>query len=247
MEFPLACAPLHGSNLSDIFSGKEGSAKLPRAGSPSWERTRPSSKFLILSAMANSPTVYVIAGPNGAGKSTFAEEYLGKAVACREFVNADLIAAELSPNNPDMSAFHAGRIMLERVDKLASNGETFCFETTLAGRSHFHRLLRMKQESGYVVAIVFVWLPSEEMAIKRVATRVKQGGHGVPESTIRGRYRKGIENFAKVYSRIADQWIIFDGTLTPPIEVVRSESGVLQVLQYARLDLVKAFTPQLLP
>ncbi|MBL8811090.1 MAG: hypothetical protein JNM43_13010 [Planctomycetaceae bacterium] len=120
------------------------------------------------------PTVYVIAGPNGAGKTTFATSFLPGFVNCREFVNADLIAAGLSPFDPDSQAVAAGRLMLQRIDSLVQERQTFGFETTLAGRGHARRLALMKSEVGYQVVLFFLWLETEALAISRVAARVRR-------------------------------------------------------------------------
>src|SRR3954452_457766 len=128
---------------------------------------------------AHVPTVYVIAGPNGAGKTTFATEFLPDFVACREFVNADLIAAGLSPFAPETQALRAGRLLLTRMKELSAAGQDFGFETTLAGRGYVKTLGEMKM-AGYRLVLFFLWLPTADLAVARVANRVHQGGHGVP-------------------------------------------------------------------
>src|SRR4051794_6777634 len=125
------------------------------------------------------PTAYVIAGPNGAGKTTFAMEFLPAFVQCREFVNADLIAAGLSPFAPETQAIRAGRLMLTRIKELAAARQDFAFETTLAGRSSLKVVTDLKQ-SGYQVILFFLCLPRAQMAVERVALRVRLGGHDVP-------------------------------------------------------------------
>jgi predicted ABC-type ATPase len=115
----------------------------------------------------------VIAGPNGAGKTTFATTFLPGFVNCREFVNADLIAAGLSPFDPDSQSVTAGRLMLERINGLVHEKQSFGFETTLAGRAHARRLATMKSQAGYQVVLYFLWLESEALAISRVASRVR--------------------------------------------------------------------------
>ena len=194
-----------------------------------------------------NPTVYVIAGPNGAGKTTFAEQYLSRYAKCDVFVNADLIAADLSPANPDSQALIAGRMMLERIDDLAQRRSTFSFETTLAGRSHAERIKRLRGELDYNVKLVFVWLPSPDLAVQRVARRVEQGGHDIPEETIRRRYRQGAANFAKLYAPIVDSWIVFDGAESPPIEIMRFEDQELLIADDARFQMLNRTTPEMLP
>ena len=191
------------------------------------------------------PTVYVIAGPNGAGKTTFAQRFLPRFAKCDEFVNADLIATELSPADPDSQALVAGRLMLDRIEALIERRATFSFETTLAGRSHSQRIRGIRDD--YKVVLIFVWLPNADMAVLRVAGRVKQGGHNIPESTIRRRYRQGIANFAKLYAPIVNSWIVFDGADSPPIEIVRFENRELLIADDRRFEFMQNTTPELIP
>src|SRR5271168_3613615 len=135
---------------------------------------------------AKPPTVYVIAGPNGAGKTTFASEFLPDFVKCREFLNADLIAAGLSPFAPEAQNVRAGRLLLERIRELAGERVDFGFETTLSGRTYVKRLTDMRA-SGFRVVLFFLWLPNVDMAVARVRKRVVEGGHGVPLEDIRRR------------------------------------------------------------
>ena len=171
------------------------------------------------------PTVYVLAGPNGAGKTTFAKSYLPHFAGCREFVNADLIAAGISPFNPESQSLVAGRLMLQRIDDLIESRETFALETTLAGRAHARRLRWMREEIGYEIELLYFWLPTADFAVKRVAIRVSQGGHNIPEAVIRRRYNLGISNFAKLYSPLANRWQILDGSWTPSLPIVGFENG----------------------
>jgi predicted ABC-type ATPase len=162
-----------------------------------------------------SPNVYVVAGPNGAGKSTFARLFLPDYADCKEFVNADLIAAGLSPFNPESLAIQAGRLMLERIEALAEARVDFGFETTLAERG-YTSLFRGLKDMGYRIHIFFLWLPSPEMALARVRERVKSGGHSVPEEVIRRRFRKGLANLFQVYAPLSDAWLIFDNSAGLP-------------------------------
>jgi len=136
-----------------------------------------------------NPHVIVIAGPNGAGKSTTAPMLLKGTLGVTEFVNADVIAQGLSAFQPESAAFHAGRVMLERLHYLAKERVDFAFETTVASRSFAPWIAKLKQ-SGYTFHLVFLWLPSADFAVARVAERVRMGGHDVPEETIRRRYKK---------------------------------------------------------
>ncbi len=158
-----------------------------------------------------NPHVIVIAGPNGAGKSTTAPSLLKGTLGVTEFVNADVIAQGLSAFQPESAAFHAGRVMLERLHYLAKERVDFAFETTLASRSFAPWIAKLKQ-SGYTFYLVFLWLPSAEFAVARVAERVRMGGHDVPEETIRRRYNKGIGSFFRLYRPLSDTWRIYDNS-----------------------------------
>ncbi len=162
-----------------------------------------------------SPNVYVVAGPNGAGKSTFARLFLPDYANCREFVNADLIAAGLSPFNPESLAIQAGRLMLKRIEDLAEEQVDFGFETTLAGRSYVALFQRLK-DLGYRIHLFFLWLPSPEMAVARVQERVRSGGHSIPEEVVRRRFSRGVANLFQVYAPVVDAWLIFDNSATMP-------------------------------
>ena len=130
------------------------------------------------------PAVYVIAGPNGAGKTTFARKFLPRYADCRNFINADLIAEGVSPFEPAAAAFRAGRLMLEQIELFASRKADFGFETTLAGTTYLNLIRRLRRQ-GYVVHVLFLWVPSVELAVSRVRGRVLNGGHDVPEGVVR--------------------------------------------------------------
>lgn len=137
---------------------------------------------------------------------------------CDEFVNADSIAAGLSPFRPEKVAFEAGRIMLHRIDELLETKVDFAFETTLSTKSYRHRVERA-QKLGYMVTLVFLWLPSKELAVQRVAERVLEGGHDIPEDVIRRRYTRGIKNLLTIYLDICDQLVVVDNAV-PNMEVI---------------------------
>jgi len=159
--------------------------------------------------------ILIVAGPNGAGKTTFAQEFLPKEADCLQFVNADLIAAGLSPFVPELAAVRAGRLMLQTIFSLANSGQGFAFETTLAGLSYL-RHIRRWQVDGYHVTLFFLKLPSPEVAISRVAQRVRQGGHDVPEAVIRRRFAAGWKNFEERYRDVVDTWVLYDNTGEEP-------------------------------
>lgn len=179
------------------------------------------------------PTVYVIAGPNGAGKTTFASEFLPNFVRCREFLNADLIAAGLSPFNSESQNVRAGRLLLERIGELTTERADFGFETTLSGRSYV-KLLSDMRDSGYRVVLFYLWLPSAEMAVARVANRVKQGGHSIPPDDIRRRYAAGVRNLFSLYHPILDDWWLYDASRLPP-RLIASEEGKKLTVKQKRL------------
>ena len=161
-----------------------------------------------------APRCVIIAGPNGAGKTTFATEFLVQERRIPHFVNADLIAAGLSPFAPMLAQSTAARVYLREIDRLAAAREDFAFETTLSGRTYASRLRRWKAQ-GYWIEIVFLWLPSPELAKARVASRVRQGGHDVPSADIVRRYQRGWRNFETVYAPLADAWSVFDNSTLP--------------------------------
>lgn len=175
------------------------------------------------------PTVYVIAGPNGAGKTTFAAQFLPDFVDCRQFLNADLIAAGLSPFAPETQNIRAERLMLERIKELSNAREDFGFETTLSGRGHA-RLLTEIRRSGYRVLLFFLWLPSADLAVERVANRVQQGGHRVPEADVRRRYASGLRNLFQLYRLRVDAWLLYDARQLAPALIAREEDGVFTAI-----------------
>ena len=157
----------------------------------------------------------MIAGPNGAGKTTFAREYLPKDAGVIHFVNADLIAAGLSPLRPDLAAFAAGRLLLTELDRLAKARADFAFETTLSGSGYVARLEKWKAE-GYRIEMIFLCLRSPRLALRRIAARVKQGGHNVQRVDVLRRYRRGWDNFVTSYRLLADAWTIYDNSGEQP-------------------------------
>ena len=176
----------------------------------------------------NCSTIYIIAGPNGAGKTTFANRFLPKYVECSEFLNADLIAAGLSPFAPDSQNLRASELMLLRMRELLESRQTFSFETTLAARSYASHIPDWKSK-GYCISLFFLWLPTVELAIERVANRVRQGGHNIMEHTIRQRYERGLLNFHNLYRPLVDEWMFLDGSALPPQEVARCREDRLAV------------------
>ncbi len=174
--------------------------------------------------------IIIIAGPNGAGKTTFAQEYLPNEAACPIFVNADLIAAGLSPFRPSDAAIRAGRLMLEEIDNHARAGRDFAIETTLSGRGYVRRICQWRAD-GYTVKLIFLSLTTSEEAITRVKSRVSQGGHDVPEAIIRRRFHAGLRNFQNIYRHCVDNWFEYNNSdMMPSQKELTNEEGVTAAL-----------------
>jgi predicted ABC-type ATPase len=159
----------------------------------------------------NAPRCIIIAGPNGAGKTTFAREFLPKDAGVVHFVNADLLAAGLSPLKPQLAALNAGRLFLGELDRLAKSRADFAFESTLSGLTYLSRIKRWKA-AGYRIEIVFLRLASVQLAFRRITARVKQGGHDVPRADVMRRFVRGWENFENAYKPLADMWTVYDNS-----------------------------------
>lgn len=155
--------------------------------------------------------LYIIAGCNGAGKTTASYTILPEMIECVEFLNADEIARGLSPFQPNKVAFAAGRIMLRRINFLISTNSNFAFETTLSTLSHKDKIISAKKK-GYKISLIFFWLNSVELAKERVRTRVKEGGHHIPDDVIERRYKRGIKNLFHIYLPLADSSLIIDNS-----------------------------------
>ncbi len=155
--------------------------------------------------------VIVLAGPNGAGKTTAAPSVLPAHLGVTEFVNADEIARGVSPFDPEGSAMAAGRLLVGRIHVLARAGKSFAFETTCAGRGHA-RLLQSCRDAGYRVTLIFLWLPSPQAALARVAKRVSEGGHDVPGDIVVRRYWKGLRDLHRLYLPLVDLGFIYDNS-----------------------------------
>ncbi len=166
-------------------------------------------------AAAKSPVCLIIAGPNGAGKTTFAREFLPREGGIMDFVNADLIAAGLAPLKPTLATLNAGRVFLSELDRLAALKVDFAFESTLSGRTYVQRIKRWRAR-GYRIEIVYLRLDSPEIALKRIAARVRQGGHDVPPAAVRRRLVRSWRNFENVYGPLSDAWWLYDATSYPP-------------------------------
>ncbi len=168
--------------------------------------------------MSNKPNLYIIAGCNGAGKTTASFVVLPELLGCREFINADEIAKGISPFNPESVAITSGKIMLERIHHHLEDRVEFGFETTLSSKSTDDIIMKAKQ-FNYRIFIVFFWLNNVQLAIERVVQRVNEGGHHIPEETIKRRYSRGIRNFKNVYQELANVWLLIDNS-KPNFEII---------------------------
>lgn len=163
----------------------------------------------------DKPRCIVVAGPNGAGKTTFAREYLPKEARVLNFVNADLIASGLSPLRPEFAAVAAARLMLDAIDGFVERRADFAWESTLSGLAHVKRLQTIK-ELGYRLEIVYLSLASPQLAVRRIAARVRQGGHNVPKADVLRRFLRSSHNFETRYRPLADAWTAYDNSKRLP-------------------------------
>lgn len=178
--------------------------------------------------MAEKPSIYVLAGPNGAGKTTFANIILPRFLHVADFVNADTIARGLSAFAPEKVALTAGKLMLRRLDELKAQGVNFAFESTLSSRS-FVPYLRNAQAKGYYVQLFYVWVESADISVSRVASRVSQGGHHVPEIDVRRRYERSVFNMLNLYLPLADYAEIHHNTRDGYIRLATKTDGELEI------------------
>lgn len=174
------------------------------------------------------PNLYIISGCNGAGKTTASFTILPEMLNCKEFVNADEIAKGLSPFQPESVSFQAGRIMLERIEELVNSGIDFAFETTLTTLSYVNTI-KIAREKGYTITLLFFWLNDVNLAIERVKIRVSEGGHNIPEETIRRRYFRGANNLINKFIEYCDLWIVIDNS-SKPFNFVAEGQGNTQIL-----------------
>ena len=190
--------------------------------------------------MDTERNLYIISGCNGAGKTTASYSVLPNLLNCKQFVNADEIAKGLSPFNPESVAIQAGKLMLLRIEELLDSEETFSIETTLATRS-YAKLVRRAQEKGYKVTLLYFWLNSPELAVQRVARRVKEGGHNIPTDVIFRRYANGIKNLTNIFMPIVDSWIIVDNGVEPREIVAKGTKNKIVILNDLKLQYIKNY------
>lgn len=169
------------------------------------------------------PRCIVVAGPNGAGKTTFAREYLPNEARILNFANADLIASGLSPLRPEFAAVAAARLMLDAIDGFVERRADFAWESTLSGLAHVRRLQTVK-ELGYRLEIIYLYLASPHLAVRRIAARVRQGGHDVPKRDVLRRFFRSWHNFETRYRPLADAWVAYDNSKRSP-KLMESDSN----------------------
>jgi predicted ABC-type ATPase len=178
-----------------------------------------------------APVCTIIAGPNGAGKTTFALTHLRGAGKCDNFVNADLIAAGLSPLVPEREAVAAGRLFLSEIDRFIAARESFAFETTLSGRSYL-KMIRQMVSEGWEVDLVYLWLPNVASCIERVAERVARGGHHIPSDVIERRYYRSVANVLGQYSEACSTVVVIDNS-QPGAKIIFEQAGRSRIVEDA--------------
>ncbi len=176
--------------------------------------------YLTVTLRQNQPIVLVIGGPNGAGKTTCASGIMGHSLRMFHFVNADTLARGLSAYQPETVAVQAGKLMVKRLRDLGRQRSHFAFETTLAGKAHA-RFLRKLKAAGYWIDLLYISLPNPELCIERVAQRIPSGGHHIPETDIRRRFTRSMDNLFRIYLPLANRWRIYDNSQRLPRIIAR--------------------------
>lgn len=185
--------------------------------------------------------LYIIAGCNGAGKTTASFTILPEIINCNEFVNADEIAKGLSPFQPEKVAFESGRIMLNRIEELLKENESFAFETTLSTKSYKNKIKTAK-EKGYTITLLFFWLQNIELAKERVKIRVSEGGHNIEPEIIARRYVNGIKNLFNIYLPIADGVLIFDNSEGKhELIAMKTIDNHLEIINTSKFEQLKSY------
>ncbi len=183
------------------------------------------------------PKLYVLAGPNGSGKTTFAEKFLPHYADCFEFINADLIAKGLSPFQPSKVAIKAGKILLDQIADCFRRKTNFAFETMLSGKSYLHLFQQLKSQ-GYELHLFFLWLPTVQLALARIADRVSKGGHNIPERDVRRRFTRGLKNLLNIYLPLFDTCSFFDNATGKPELIFSMEYGDTKIkdrIKYSKI------------
>ncbi len=169
-----------------------------------------------------SKNVYIVAGSNGSGKTTFADTFLPEYIQCPQFINADLIAKGLSPYDPQRAAIKAGKLVIEQIQELMRQGNSFAFETTLSGKM-YQKHCRELKKAGYNLHLFYLWIPSSLLALSRIKTRVAAGGHNVLDQDVRRRFERSLNNFFKIYRPLLTSWMLFDNSGLQPRLIAKEE------------------------
>ena len=178
------------------------------------------------------PNLFIIGGCNGAGKTTAYPDIIEQRYNCKNFVNADIIAKQMSDSDPDSMAISAGKEFFSRIDNLVNEKVDFAFETTLSSRTLVN-IIKKCRDLGYKIHLVFFWLNSYKTAINRVNSRVKEGGHSIPADVIERRYYRGIKNLIEIYIPICDNWMVLDHTLLKS-ELVCEGKADVEIIIYSQ-------------
>ena len=185
------------------------------------------------------PRLFILSGCNGSGKTTASYTLLPELLECSEFVNSDEFAKSLSPFDPSVASVSASRFMLVRIHYLLSRRADFSIETTLATRS-LVGIIEKAKELGYHITVIYFWLNSPDMAVKRVAARVAAGGHNIPEDVIRRRYRMGIKYFFNTYRPICDRWVLADNSKSPFVVVAEGSKDSITIKDEQKYNTISA-------
>lgn len=190
------------------------------------------------------PRLYIISGCNGAGKTTASYSLLPEMLDCREFVNSDEFAKGLSPFDPSKASIQASRYMIMKIRYLLKRQMDFAVETTLATRT-LMKTVKMAQDAGYTVTLLYFWLSSPELAVERVRARVEAGGHNIPEETIRRRYSVGIYYFFNSYAPVCERWILADNSQIPFRVIAEgSKNDIMNIKDEATYAKIKAIADE---
>ena len=185
------------------------------------------------------PRLIILSGCNGAGKTTASYTMLPEILDVSEFVNSDEFAKSLSPFDPSTASITASRYMLRRIQYLLDQGADFSIETTLATRSLVNTI-RQAKEKGYSITLLYLWVQSPEIAIKRVRDRVEHGGHNIPDDVLRRRYQYGLSYLFNTYMPISDRWVIADNTISPFVVIAEGGKGRLVIKDQVKFDRIRA-------
>lgn len=175
------------------------------------------------------PALWLIAGPNGVGKTTYALKHIRAVSGSVHFINLDEIARGLSPIAPEVARLAAARVAIGRTREMISRRATFAIETTLAGRAQLG-IIEEAAAAGFAVNLLYFIVPAVAVCIARVARRLSEGGHHVPEADIVRRFARSIDNFSR-YARAADLWRVFDNSGPNPIAVAEGSCGCCSLLK----------------